>query len=124
MKSFKDLNAFVLTEAVDKATVRELVLYITNDSQIHRQRIAPIIKNLSRKVGKGTYDGVKAIKAIMYAATDGIKKYEKENAGPGWARQIDKQTKEAIAKELLDYYTEEIGESKEVEDGEEIAETI
>ena len=46
----------------------------------------------------------------MYLVKDGIKKYEKEHASPGWARQINKETKQAIAEELLDYYTEEIGE--------------
>ena len=102
-----------LNEAVDKTTVRELVLYITNDSQLYRQRTQPIIKNLSNKVGKATYDGVKAIKAFMNLVNDGIKKYEKENATKGWAKSIDKKTKESIAQELLDYYTEQIGESKE-----------
>lgn len=102
-----------LNEAVDNTTVRELVLYITNDSQLFRQRTQPIIKNLSNKVGKATYDGVKAIKAFMNLVNDGIKKYEKEHATKGWAKSIDKKTKEAIAQELLDYYTEQIGESKE-----------
>jgi hypothetical protein len=99
-----------LSEAVDKTTVRELMLYITNDGQLYRQRISPIIKNLSKKVGKATYDGEKAIKGMMYAVKDGIKKYEKEHAGPGWAKSINKETKNTIASELLDYYSEEIGE--------------
>ena len=123
MKSFKDLNTIILTETVDKTTVRELLLYITNDAQINRQKIQPIIKNLSKKVGKGTYDGNLAIKAFGNAVTDGIKKYEKENATKGWARGIDKSTKQALAKELADYYMDEIGESKEVEGDEELVET-
>ena len=110
MKSFKSLKK-IIYEAVDKSTVRELVLYITNDSQIYRQRIQPVIKNLSKKVGKATYDGNKAIKAFGYAVADGLKKYEKEHAGKGWAKSVDKQTKEAIAEELLDYYSEQIGEN-------------
>jgi hypothetical protein len=121
MKSFKDLSV-VIHEKVDVATVRELLLYITNDAQINRQRIQPIIKNLSKKVGKGTYDGILAIKAFGSVVTDGIKKYEKENATKGWARGIDKSTKQALAKELADYYMDEIGESVNVEDGEELEE--
>ena len=105
MKIFTELR-----EAVDKSTVQELVLYITNDSQLFRQRIQPIIKNLSKKVGKATYDGIKAIKAFGYAVTDGLKKYEKDHATKGWAKSVDKKTREAIAEELLDYYSEEIGE--------------
>ena len=104
--SYKDL----ISEAVDKAIVRELFIYIINDSQIHRQRIQPIIKNLSGKVGKATYDGNKAIKAFGYAVTDGLKKYEQEHASKGWAKTVDKKTREAIAEELLEYYSEQIGE--------------
>jgi hypothetical protein len=90
---------------------------------LYRGRTTAIIKNLQRKVGKATFDGTKAEKLFMYLVKDGIKKYEKEQANPGWAKQIDKKTKEAIAQELLDYYSDEIGESVEVEGGEEIAET-
>ena len=120
MKSFKDLNSSIQetrrhasainAPGVDKATARELVLYITNDSQLYRGRTAAILKNLQKKVGKATYDGEKAEKLFMYLVKDGIKKYEKEHANPGWAKQIKKQTKEAIAQELLDYYEDEIGE--------------
>ena len=112
MKAFREIK-----EAVDKTTVNELVIYITNDAQLYRQRTQAIIKNLSKKVGGATYDGLKAIKAFMYLVTDGIKKYEKEHASPGWAKSIDKKTKEAIAEKLLDYYTDEIGEEKKVDEG-------
>ena len=114
MKTFNEFKTTlnkINEAAVDVATVREMVLYITNDSQIFRQRIQPIIKNLSKKVGKATYDGNKAIKAFGYAVTDGMKKYVKEHASKGWARSVSKQTKEAIAEELLDYYSEQIGEN-------------
>lgn len=114
MKTFGELleaaSQEVILEAVDKAVVRELFLYIINDSQIHKQRITSIIKNLSKKVGKATYDGNKATKAFEYAVVDGIKKYEKEHAEKGWAKSVDKKTREAIAAELLDYYSEQIGE--------------
>jgi predicted transcriptional regulator len=121
MKTFGELleaaSQEVVSEAVDRATVRELFLYITNDSQIHKQRIAPIIKNLSKKVGKATYDGNKAIKAFGYAVVDGLKKYEKEHAEKGWAKSVDKKTREAIAEELLDYYSEQIGEAYSSSEG-------
>ena len=120
MKNFNDLSAMLYETSrhkramnapgVDKATARELVLYITNDGQLYRGRTSAIIKNLQKKVGKAIFDGTKAEKLFMYLVKDGIKKYEKENAGPGWAKQIDKKTKEAIAQELLDYYSDEIGE--------------
>ena len=120
MKTFKELNSIISEtkrhkraihgSGVDQATARELVLYITNDGQLYRQRTTAIIKNLQKKIDKENYDGSKAEKAFMYLVKDGIKKYEKEHANPGWAKQIKKQTKEAIAQELLDYYMDEIGE--------------
>lgn len=120
MKSFKELSSSlnetkrykraIQSAGVDQATARELVLYITNDGQLYRGRTTAIIKNLQKKIDKENYDGTKAEKAFMYLVNDGIKKYEKEHASPGWAKQIKKQTKEAIAQELLDYYMDEIGE--------------
>lgn len=112
----------LIHESVDQAIVQELVLYITNDSQIYRQRISPIIKNLARKVGKGTYDGNLAIKAFMYAAVDGIKKYEKEHAEPGWGGSVNKETKTAIAQELADFYGEQIGEAIRSKNGSAVVE--
>ena len=103
MKSFTNLR-----EAIDTATVQELLIYITNDAKLYKQRIQPIIKNLSNKFSKGTYDGIKAIKAFGYAVTDGLKSYEKEHGTKGWAKSIDKDTKKEIAKELVDYYSEEV----------------
>ena len=121
MKTFGELleaaNQEVISEAVDLATVRELFIYITNDKQIYKQRISSIIKNLSKKVGKATYDGNKAIKAFGYAVADGLKKYEKEHAEKGWAKSVDKKTREAIAEELLDYYSEQIGEAYSSSEG-------
>ena len=133
MKNFKDLSASlyetkrhrraISSPGVDKATARELVLYITNDGQLYRGRTSAIIKNLQKKIDKENYDGSKAEKLFMYLVKDGIKKYEKEHAGPGWAKQVDKKTKEAIAQELLDYYMDEIGEETiSHNDGEELEE--
>ena len=110
LQEIKRQKRAMAASGVDKATARELVLYITNDGQLYRGRTSAIIKNLQKKVGKATYAGEKAEKLFMYLVKDGIKKYEKEHANPGWAKQIKKQTKEAIAQELLDYYEDEIGE--------------
>ena len=133
MKNFKDLSASLYetkrhqrainSPGVDKTTAQELVLYITNDGQLYRSRTTPIIKNMQRKINKDQYNDQKAEKAFMYLVKDGIKKYEKEHANPGWAKQVDKKTKEAIAQELLDYYMDEIGEeSVPRSDGEELEE--
>lgn len=100
----------IITE-VDQAAATELEMYITNDGQIYRSRIQPIIKNLAKKKSKGQYDPKKAVKAWMYAVEDGAKKYAKEFDSPNnWHKIFDKQTREAVAKELAKFYEEEIDE--------------
>ena len=89
--------------------VRELVLYITNDGDLYRQRTTPIIENLKRKVKKGNYDRELAVKAWQYLADDGVRKYDKEfGSGRGSLTLLDKATREEIARELRDYYEEEV----------------
>lgn len=89
--------------------VRELVLYITNDGDLYRQRTTPIIENLKRKVKKGNYDRELAVKAWQYLADDGVRKYDKEfGSGRGSLTLLDKATREEIARELRDYYEEQV----------------
>ena len=40
---------------------RELLLYATNDGELYRQMITPVINNLRRKASKGWYDSEKAV---------------------------------------------------------------
>lgn len=98
----------IITENVDEETVRELVLFTTNDGDIYRQRIQPIIKNLKRKQARGIYDPELAVKAFSYAAQDGMKKYAKEFGGLGLQRGQIGKTRMAVATQLLDYYAEEL----------------
>jgi len=94
-----------LSEA-DKVMINELFLFITNDAQLYRQRITPLIKNYQRKMKKGIFDQEMAVKGFLYAVNDGIKKYNKE-FGSG-SMKLSKQEKEAVATKLLDYYQEEL----------------
>lgn len=57
---------------------RELNLYAENDANLYRQRFIPIIKNLTRKINKGTYDPRKAPKIWEYYYDDAAKRYRKE----------------------------------------------
>jgi len=90
---------------VDEVAARELTLYIENDASLYRQRIQPIIKNLARKMKKGTFDAELAQKGFMYAVEHGLKNYNKE-FGPGF--KIDKDTKKKVAQDLLDNFMDEI----------------
>ena len=94
-----------LSEA-DKVMINELFLFITNDAQLYRQRITPLIKNYQRKMKKGIFDQEMAVKGFLYAVNDGIKKYNKE-FGAG-SMKLSKQEKDAVATKLLDYYQEEL----------------
>lgn len=98
-----------LDEAVDETSARELQLYIENDRNIYRQRVQPIIKNLSGKMKKGSFDEKLAVKAFMYAVEDGQKAYNKE-FGSG-SMNLDKATKTMVAERLLDSYRDEMENS-------------
>ena len=89
----------------DKVMERELELFISNDANIYRQRITPIIKNMQRKTKAGKYDAEMAIKGFMYAVNDGIKAYNKE-FGAG-SMKLDKSSKMAVARELRDRFADE-----------------
>ena len=94
-----------ISEAADEVAARELTLYIENDATLYRQRVQPIIKNLARKMKKGTFDAELAQKGFMYAVEHGLKNYNKE-FGPGF--KIDKDTKKKVAQDLLDNFMDEI----------------
>jgi len=64
-------------------TVRELVLYIENDGDLYRQTTTPIMKNLAKKMLKGTYNHTLAVKGWTYLANAGAQKYIKEFGGSG-----------------------------------------
>ena len=69
---------------MDSAAVDELLLYIENDGDLYRQRAQPIMRNLAKKMLKGTYDPAQAPKAWRYLVDDGAKKYVKEFGSDDW----------------------------------------
>ena len=103
-------NKLNIREMVDQTLVDEIVLTMTNDGEFYAQTIKPWIKNFQRKIKKGAFDEALALKAFEdYVAKDAIKKYAVDQAGdPSYAQQIEKEDRQAIAKELLDNYMEEI----------------
>jgi len=83
--------------------MRELKLYIDNDSSLYRQRYMPILKNLSRKKKQGKYRKGLASKAFMYLIDDGAKRYTKEYGGN--ARDIfPKRQRQMLAKDYVDEF--------------------
>lgn len=94
--------------------VDELYLYISNDGQLYRQHTTPIINNLKKKYAKGQYDPDLAVKAFMYLVDAGVRKYDKEFGSGQGKLFLDKATRTEIAKALLDRYTENIQECKDL----------
>ncbi len=92
------------------AEATELVLFITNDGDLYRQQAQPIIKNLRKKIAKGTYDAAKAVKLWGYLANSGAQKYTKEfgGSGNGSYGSFSAADRRAAAKELADSYEEEL----------------
>ena len=95
--------------------VNELVLYITNDGDLYRRRTLPIISNLAKKMKRGAYDPELAVKAWQYLADDGVRKYDKEFGSDGGKLFLDKATRTEIARELRDYYEEQVREESGIE---------
>lgn len=94
-------------ESMDMDLIRDISLSIETYGDLYKQRTLPIINNLARKKLSGKYDADLAVKAFMYLAVDGIKKYKKEMEVDA---VLSKEAKEWIAKDLLDTYSEHIDE--------------
>ena len=83
--------------------MRELKLYIDNDSSLYRQRYMPILKNLSKKKKKGQYRKGLATKAFMYLIDDGAKRYTKEYGGN--VRDVfPKRQRQMLAQDYVDEF--------------------
>ena len=95
----------------DNHAARELELYISNDSDLHRQQHAPILKNLATKKARGEYKHDLAVKLFGYLVEAGAKKYNKEFGTPDqpWHKVFDVATRREVAEELTDAFE---GEAK------------
>ena len=82
---------------------RELMLYATNDGNLYRQHITPVIDNLRKKYKKGVYDREKAIDLWYYVATDASERYYKD-----FGYKFSVQDRFTVAVEMEAYYKEEI----------------
>jgi hypothetical protein len=88
----------------DEDAATELELFIDNDADLYRQQYTPILKNLWRKMVKGTYDHEKAVKLWGYLVESGAKKYNQEFGGGGskWHEVFSIPTRLAVARRLAD----------------------
>ena len=82
---------------------RELFLVATNDGNLYRQMIQPILANLTKKASKGIYDSNKAVDAYYRVATEASNRYFKD-----YGYKFSVQDRFTAAVEIEEYYKEEI----------------
>ena len=82
---------------------RELFLYATNDGNLYRQMVMPIIENLRKKAQKGMYDAEKAVDAWYRAATVASDKYNKD-----FGYRFNVADRFTVAVDMEEYYKEEV----------------
>ena len=88
---------------IDTELVKELDMYIMNDSDIYRQTYVPLAKNYARKKFRGKFNKELAIRGLKNTVVmRGIEKYRKE-FGLG---VVNDSTKKAIAEELYSSHEE------------------
>ncbi len=86
--------------------VRELELFIDNDSTLYRQQYQPIQKNLITKMARGIYDHAKAVKLFGYLVESGAKKYAKESGGT-WNTMFTVADRKQVAENLTRHFETE-----------------
>lgn len=83
----------------DPHAVRELDLFMNNESDLYSAYKLPIIKSLERKYHKGTFDIEKSAKAWKPFIEAGIKKYQKlfGNKNQSWSKILSVSDRKLLA---------------------------
>lgn len=89
-------------EAPNEHEVRELEVWVENDSQIYHSRLIPIYKNFQRKKANGTYNHELAVKGMMYAVNDSNKNYKKE-----FGYSFTPSVRRAVARNMVKFFEAE-----------------
>lgn len=92
---------------MDKVAASELEIYISNSRELMLRRLPEFIKNVARKMKRGTYDPVKSVKLWRYLVDEAAKMYAKEYGGK-WNEMFTVPTRNAVAMELERDYAAQI----------------
>ena len=99
-----------MKKQVNNEMVDELTLYVNNTRNIY-ENIRLVCKSLARKKRKGIYNEQKAVKAFYNLVNLALKQYYIEFGGAyAWYLLANTATRQAVAKELLETYQEDIEE--------------
>jgi hypothetical protein len=86
-------------ESPNEHKVRELELYVENDSRTYHSRLIPIYKNFQRKKANGTYKHDLAVKGMMYAVNDSNKNYKKD-----FGYSFSVPVRQAVARKMVNFF--------------------
>jgi desulfoferrodoxin (superoxide reductase-like protein) len=95
------INIGAVPQFQDPHAVREIQLFADNDYQLYRSRKVPILKNLTKKFKKGTFDLDRSAKLWEYYVTDALQRYAKEHGGT-WHKILSMGDRKLLAKEYAD----------------------
>lgn len=82
---------------------RELFLYATNDGDLYRSMVCPVIANMKKKAEKGIYDAEKAISVYYRIATEASNHYYRD-----FGYKFSVTDRYTVACDMADYYQEEV----------------
>ena len=104
----KFLKNFKTVKEDNEMRASEIASQASNDSELYRRQIQPIIKNLGRKKFKGVYNKDLAIKLFRYAVDNKVKEIaQTKNMS---SRMIPGSVRNDAASQMLSQFSSEIDE--------------
>ena len=104
----KFLNQFKTVKEENEMRASEIASQASNDSELYRRQIQPIIKNLGRKKFKGVYNKDLAVKLFRYAVDNKVKEIASRKGIP--SRMIPGSVRNDAASSMLSSFSSEIDE--------------
>ena len=104
----KFLKNFKTVKEDNEMRASEIASQASNDSELYRRQIQPIIKNLGRKKFKGVYNKDLAVKLFRYAVDNKVK--ERAQTKNMSSRMIPGSVRNDAASQMLSQFSSEIDE--------------
>ena len=102
------LKRFKTVKEDNEMRASEIASQASNDSELYRRQIQPIIKNLGRKKFKGVYNKDLAVKLFRYAVDNKVKEIASRKGIP--SRLIPGSVRNDAASQMLSSFSSEIDE--------------
>ena len=102
------LKRFKTVKEDNEMRASEIASQASNDSELYRRQIQPIIKNLGRKKFKGVYNKDLAVKLFRYAVDNKVKEIASRKGIP--SRMIPGSVRNDAASSMLSSFSSQIDE--------------